>query len=376
MKILLILFALFPILFGTSAHASRTDDTNDVVTISIDSAAVRQDERLSKPVSIAARNMPLKAVLDRFAAQTGVAISIDERDPASGYTILTQCDRVPVAKMMNALYGVFSTHRGEWAWVRTGKPAGYHYSFIETTWAKNRMETYTRILKGILTNYVAVLRDLAPMKMEERKLHRDALKKALFVENDAWLNSFFDNEDAEWVWSQASFFFGALSIQEQESVLKGSPIAITLNSLAPAVYDRFHESYLFSQPSVTDPSGKVTPIPEPDVVKFFLSNPNLKADRLAPMVMLTQGGDAISWMGTGHLEIGIREAIKHAWILPGDSDTDAAVNNIVSDVKDTAETHKDKLSVENNIALFLKGSGAHMSEESLEIGLWPICAAG
>jgi hypothetical protein len=115
-------------------------------------------------------------VLDRFSEQTGVDVSIEEQDPSSGYHVFVMCDKAPVGKMMNALYGVFSIRHGEWAWVRTGKPNAYRYSLHEAPLAKNRFEVYDRILSGILTNFVAVMRDLAPMKMDERKLHREALR--------------------------------------------------------------------------------------------------------------------------------------------------------------------------------------------------------
>ncbi len=50
----------------------------------IDDAAIQQDLRLQRPVSLSARRLPLKMVLNQFSAQTGVALTMDERDPGVG----------------------------------------------------------------------------------------------------------------------------------------------------------------------------------------------------------------------------------------------------------------------------------------------------
>src|SRR5580700_7334496 len=97
-------------------------DPPAITSLMIDSAAAKEDRRLGKPVTLSTPAMPLKAVLSQFAKQTGIPISIDERDPSSGYRVQIECKDTPVWKMLDAIYSVFSITRGEWSWTRIGKP--------------------------------------------------------------------------------------------------------------------------------------------------------------------------------------------------------------------------------------------------------------
>src|SRR5579862_1036860 len=91
----------------------------EVETIDIDAAAVQQDARLNKPVTINGRHLSLKDVLARFSEQTGVSISIDVKMPASYYPVMIECRQTSLSKMMDALYALLSLRKHEWEWVRT-----------------------------------------------------------------------------------------------------------------------------------------------------------------------------------------------------------------------------------------------------------------
>ena len=308
--------------------------------LQIDVAAIQQDPRLEKPVTLSAPRLPLKAVLDQWGAQTGIALTIDAHDPSSGYPLLAECMQVPVGKMMNALYGLLSIHGGEWEWERSGKADAYQYALHETWKAKNRTKTYTRILKEMMRGYVAVLRDLAPMKMEERKRYRATLKKALYLDDDKMVAFFFESEG---FWNQANFFFGALSLDQQDAVLEhNGVVTVSLKTLPHDVYDLFHLTFLASNSGTRTPEGTVVPDPEPESVQFFRSSPNRPHEQLAPMIEIVEVSSALSWMGTGHLEPGIRNAIKHAWMLPGDSATDPIVQTLVKEPTETEWSRRQK----------------------------------
>lgn len=305
----------------------------------LDVAALKQDKRLEKPVSLSTGRMPLKAVLDQFAAQTGVALTIDARDPSSGYPLLVECSQVPVGKMMNALYGLFSVQGGEWTWEQAGQAGAYTYAFHETLRAKHRTDTYHRLTDKLLNNYLARLRQLAPMKMEERKAHRAELKKALYVDNDAQLNFFFESEG---FWHQANFFLNALTPEQQESVLHGVSTPVLLHTLRPDVYDFYHRNYLLQNRGTRAADGTRRLVPEPESVSFYLSKPSRSQDDLAPKIYMSEANIALSWMGTGHLEFGVRDALKRAWMLEGDRMTDPASRTVVVETQDTEATRQDK----------------------------------
>jgi hypothetical protein len=306
----------------------------------IDNATIQQDLRLKRPVSLSERRSTLKAVLHEFSVQTGVSLTIDERDPASSYLVLVECHQAPVGKMMNALYSLLSIRGGEWAWTREEKAGVYSYTFHETPGAKDRIGAYQRILRGLLSNYLDVLRQMAPMPMEERKKHRETLKKALYLEDDDEMVAFFFEDEA--FWNQANFFFGALSSAQQQAVLEGNNVSVALKTLPSAVYDFYHQAYLQQDLQTRDEFGNTVPVPEPENVQIYRSDPNTSQGRLAPVIFATDRKGALTWMGSGDLEFGVRDAIKKAWVLPGDSTTDPASHMIVGATQETDDMRRER----------------------------------
>ena len=142
-----------------SYRACASDPPISPVTIQV-REAVSEDSRLSRPVSMAVASVSLKELLDRLSEQVGVKITIDASDPASSYQVFTHCDQVAIGKVLDALYGVFSINKGEWAWIRSGRKGDYSYSFHETPWAKDRSEIFNRIISGLLARYTDLMREL------------------------------------------------------------------------------------------------------------------------------------------------------------------------------------------------------------------------
>lgn len=333
------LITVVAIAFDVAISSIAMPDPEQEITIQIDAAARQQDTRFDKPVSISARAISLKAVLDQISAQSGIDVKIDERDPASSYSVLAACSAVPAGKLVSALYGLLSLRKGEWAWMRVGKPGAYRYSLHETPWAKNRSETYHRILDGLLTNYLEVVRQLAPMKMEERKLHRDALKKALFLDDDSRVRFYFENEI---FWTQARFFLSALTPAQQASVLRGAGVSVALKDLAPEVYDLFHQAYVHAGRRRSNEDGTIGPVPEPDTVGFHQREVNTSRQSFAPAIMISMGNADISWMGTGTLDAGVRSAIERAWRITGDAADDAAGRNVIGVVNEDEDARRER----------------------------------
>lgn len=301
-------------------------------TIQIDSAAALADPRLERPVSLSLTACPLKLVLDQISTQTGVNVSMDVRDSASGYSVLLQCEKTPAAKLMGGLYSLFSIQRGEWAWTRGGKAGAYTYVLHETPWAKNRNALYRAIMDSLLTNYLDTLREMAPMSMEERKKNRSKLKTVLLVDDDERVNAFFNDE---MFWTQAKCFVGALSRAQQLNVLAGNPEVASIESLPADVQEAIHIAFLQMNVRITNKDGTESPAHEPTSVRFVRLNPSKRFQQLAALILIDTATSRRTWMGTGNLEFGVRDAIKRSWMLPGDAADDPIGSIVVRDVPDT-----------------------------------------
>ncbi len=352
MLILSVLVTLILFNCATPSHA-------DSVTIRIEQESIKADQRLERPVTISVRRAPLKSVLDQLSAQTGIAIAMDDRDLSSGYPVQVECRDTPVYKIVKSLYSLVSIKGGEWAWSRSGKPGEYRYVFHETPWAKNRQDAYNRIASDILHNFVSVMKKLAPMTMSQRYLHRLEVKRALYMEDDEMVDALFQNDR---FWTEANFFFEALSLAQQEAVMRGATIEVELKSLPPETYALYHKIYIESDTKVGGADGVLRQIPELDVVKVMGTGPNAKQANLSPMIEVNDASGAkLSFMGTGHLQFGIRDAIKNMWTLPNDSLDDPVGQAIVKEPKQTDEirgelqtiTAQDKFVLEHSSAAFV-----------------------
>jgi len=358
-RVLLVLWAIVATMLSSPRPVAAQDNA---LTIQIDEAAIHDDPRLRQLVSLSTRSMPLLAVLDAISEQTGVEISMDDLDVASGYALFASYSKVPAGTVLNALYGLFSINRAEWAWTRQGRAGGYRYRFHETPWAKNRSDTYNRILDGLLKNYVSVLRKLAPMTMADRKLHRNELSKALLLDDDSKLNYFFASES---LWNNAKFFFGILSLGQQDSVLAGESVSISLHDLPQQVYDLYHVYYTTHAPSVTLPGSAPVQIPEPQSLRVYRSLPGGESGLVAPEIVIESSSGGMSWMGSGWLQFGVREALKRAWVLSGDSMADPASKRLLAEVKDTIEIRRDKQKADANSGRLATQTG--LSDESRRV---------
>ncbi len=328
-----------PILIGFSiqwllAGSVSKAQTPRISTVQMHAELAKEDCRLLAPVTLQCRNLPLAMVLNRVAEQSGIRIRIDDLDSASGYSVFAVCNKLPVYKVLNSLYGLFSIRGAEWSWSRTNSPTGFEYTFHETSWAKNRAATYNQIVDGILDRYLEAIRHLAPMDVQERRLHQDELRRALLYDESDNISFIFDKVNS---WNEANLYMSVLTPEQQSAVLHGHDVSIDLRELPSETNANFRKMAHLGQVQSIDPNGGTIDLPQPTSIVFSRSLANRAHDFLAPMVMVIAGRTGKSWMGTGDLQLGVRKALKRAWLLPGDSTAYTAGGQTVPKVPESAE---------------------------------------
>ena len=267
---------------------------------------------------------------------------------------------------LNALYGLFSIRRGEWAWTRIDRQGAYSYTLHETAWAKDR-----KVLDGMLRNYLAVVRELAPMTMNERKAHKSELKKALFVDDDALVDGLL-NEPL--FWTEANLFLSVLSADQQTEVLSGKSVSVAMNSLSEGAHLLYEQAFKDRMIGTTNADGTETRMPPPDAVRFVPTSPNTSRGRLAPAVFMDLGAVSMSWMGTGALDAGVRDAIKQAWMLPGDRLADPASTVVVHEPTVTSTLRNDRTAATAALEQFRNNPLPGIPERSRELILAGLAA--
>jgi len=316
--------------------SSAAPPSQEVVKIT---DAAHDDARLNAPVTIAEKSISLRSLFDEVSRQTGMEIGIDARDPSSSYRVFVQCDRLPAYQVLDALWSAFSLKHHEWMWLRRNKLEGDHksssYTFLEPQSARDPSAVYDGIVTGLLEKFVQFMQDTTRLKPVERVKHRDELARLLMFDDPTLLSSFFEGAQSEWFWSQTDFFTSALNRDQQVQVLSGGTADVNLKSIPDSVYAFYHQHFLLTNGTFTDPAGKITQLPEPTSVTFYRQSPMLQEGILAPMVMLKESGKSGggSWMGTGALQVSVGNAVKHAWMLPGDSSGGLSDSRLVEPVE-------------------------------------------
>ena len=292
------------------------------VPVRIDiSVANQTDKRLDQTVSLEEKSILLSSLLNKISKQTGVVLTIAGGEPSSGNLMCVRCKNLPLHTLLNALYGCVSGKWVEWAWRREGEPGSCVYNLFETPWARDKDANYKRIIDGLMQRYVDVMHKLSDMPEEERARHRVEMQNALMLEDARDIDAFFSGDQKDWIWSQARFFFKALTPEQQKAVLDDHSVSVDLSALPNDVYSLYHQHYLFSAATVTDAAGNITQIPEPRTVEVYRDRQKPEKGFLGPAIAVRASGQmsGYSWMATGYFEKGVAQAIKRQWMLPGDA---------------------------------------------------------
>jgi hypothetical protein len=287
----------------------------------ISPAMRKADKRLDMPITLSVRRAYFPDILKEIKKQTGVTLSMEERDPVSGLQITVECSEMPLSKVMNSLWSLVSSKEGEWVWHRTEGQNTYQYTLVQPERARQRAENLRRHTVSALNNLLEVCIELAKMPRLERLKQIERFQKALYQDSDALAQGLMA-EDAETFWAQIQFYAEIVPPPLHTEILQGTrTLTVTWDSLPPAkraLLDRVWEGY---RGAIQDPkTGAFVPEPKPTQITFFSQPLNLRSDRIVPLISIDLGNvsGSFGFLG-GQLEVGLRNIIHNAWLLDGDT---------------------------------------------------------
>ena len=135
-----------------------------------------EDKRLEHPITLNVPHIYLGEFIERLAGETGVDISMDNRDEGSGAVICAYLSRIPLGDVMDALWSLNSFRGAEWHWQRSGEAGKYRYRFMRTDSAKNLAGKLRQSIQSSFEQEAALLQVSAKLSPEERKKWMDKEK--------------------------------------------------------------------------------------------------------------------------------------------------------------------------------------------------------
>ncbi|MBC8137011.1 MAG: hypothetical protein H8F28_14110 [Fibrella sp.] len=148
--------------------ATKTVDAARFSALSV--SAIADDPRLAQRINLPeGKTYHLGELFEELSRQTGVSISADDADSASGKRITVALRDVPLSQAMNAVWSLLSYQRAYWHWNRTGTGT-FAYRLSRSSDARQYgVSTRQRVQKSFEDEATTLLRSLN-MTQEERKI--------------------------------------------------------------------------------------------------------------------------------------------------------------------------------------------------------------
>lgn len=263
---------------------------------------LRGDARLGQAVTIQGARLFVAEVLEAISAQTGVAVTADDRSSAGDARLIAWVKGQPAWKTMSALASLFSHKHAPWQWERSGTAPNWKYRFVQTRSAQglaDRLQheaqqafeelTESRIAASRRTSaeWTERLADPAPVRIEER---------------------------AGW---GLQVFASVLDPEQQKAVLRRQTrVNVPVDKLPPfgqrLVQDLYHEM----KPYRILPSGERETPPMPTEVSFYTWVHNFPTPTLAIEIGYLGG---YGYSGGPPLARRFRSYVGDLWVLDGDA---------------------------------------------------------
>ncbi len=286
---------------------------SDIITETMRS----EDGRLNALITLNEPHISLGELLDKLSKQTSVTLKTNPREPASGRMIFLCCEKKPMGDVMNALWSLLSYQPGVWKWERTGKPSAFCYEFEPTLAATNLSRTLKDVSSQAFIDHAKAMLTFAVMSPEERKRNVAKISAALLQKDDKLAQSMVEKSD--FTWNGLRAFTQALTPRQQQDVLHGGRVPVTLDKLPDETRAALHQAWTSFNPRRQLSDGQLVPYPEPSTIFFETQSGFAASKDIVPIMFIDMGAaGSISILGST-LQMGLSAKIWDLWILPGDT---------------------------------------------------------
>ncbi len=283
---------------------------------SMDAQLRAEDKRLETQVTLTASPIYLGELLERLSAQTGVELSADNRDEASGMKIAIVVDKQPLGVVLDALWSLVSYQDAAWMWERGGKPGAFRYRLIRPVAAHDLANRLRQAAQEEFEKEAELMISASTMTRAQRKrlaeTHKELSQELL------------DDDDMPGI----RLFAEALPPERRLRVLRGLE--------TPRIpFDQLSGPSLAFARSQTDgetiisrmADGTEVPTPPAQWVQF---ERRYMQGAIYPTLFVFFGGGGFGYLGRANMDKLFAAKIAALWILPGDKTVRAVEERKIS----------------------------------------------
>lgn len=273
------------------------------------------DPRLQKKVTIVASHILIGELLEKLSAQSGVSLTVGEKDGTGDAEVLVSLKDVKLADAMDALYSLVSYKQAEWSWEQTGEGKNAVYRLAQPPAAQALAAALKAQVQKEFEAEAKTMLAAVKMTPEERKRRIAELSG----KDDASAFLLKDNRLCDGL----SIFATAVSAELQASVLQGKQRPrVPLSQLSDAGRAFVHAEWVHSAATHNRADGTAELVPEPTFVFFNVSRP---PNAISPILWIgMEGQGAYGYVGGTPLDKELRKKLAAYWLLPGDMKEDDA----------------------------------------------------
>jgi hypothetical protein len=298
----------FVLLSASSAGAARSD--------ALPEEMIREDTRLSKPVTISSPRIFVADLVESLSKQTGVPLSVGSKDGSGDERICVHLQDVPLSDAMNALWSLFSYKKALWAWHRDGGPGAYSYVLVRPPAAQSLAGQLAGYIQEAFEAETEALITLAKMTPEERRRHAGDIRRAMLQEDDTITEAMLASTR---LWDGLATFEASTSRPQREKILRGEQsLKVEVSQFSDRGKSWVHSTWepmrAMRRKSAADPW---VPVPVPATVTFYAQSTNHQMSPTLYMEMAGIGGYGYS--GATPMDNVLRKRMQERWMLPGDA---------------------------------------------------------
>lgn len=263
----------------------------------ISSAMRAEDKRLEKTVTVSSTYILLFDLLKELSAQTGVELTADTRDEASGVPLSVFLRKVRLGDALDALWSLNSYKGATWHWERDGKPEAYSYRLLRPLAARDFAERIRGEIQDRFERQADTLIAAAKATPEERKRMKGKDKADDTMMSDDRVLA-------------AIGVFGGLSNELRQNILRGNAkVTLQANDLSPD-----QREFLTREAGLYN-----TPKPVPTWIRFETTEfPGAYSPAL---IMFLEGYGGQAYAGGAPLNNKYEAEMPLRWFLDGDLKT-------------------------------------------------------
>lgn len=290
----------------------------------LDAGSIAADERLKTHVTLKANRIYLGELLEKLSAQTGVSISIAPTDRSSGTQITCDVRDLPLSDLLNSLWSLVGYSQATWQ-IAVDAQKTPHYQLLPGAASRSLEERFDREYDRYGEELTALLLKMSTMKLDERRKNKDALVRAMLLEDDATPTLYIEDDR---FWAPLNAFVTGLTPEQQKQVRNGETVSLPTSKL---------DANLRALLSLPNGNTRVPGVPAPaenapDTVRFSWIRFDVLHKKHATRELWIGVGNARGFAYRDYLvalERPVNDRIYDAWLLPNDQRSTWAEKEVV-----------------------------------------------